>query len=229
LAAQSLEAARNTHDRAAEMHATGTLANIALMQRRYTRAAALMADVEALARELGDEHALAVTVGNRAYLAIQLADFEQALALARQSLVLGHEMGDRATVITSALNLGLAAHALAEHREARNALTEGLELARKSGHRSYLLDGIIVAAAIVVENDPTTAAQLVTAAKRTQHELGIELDPAERELLESLATRLHGRAETEIDEGGRSEIDLMLDTAVARALKSLKTLNRTDE
>jgi len=229
LAAQSLEAARAASDRAAELHAIGTLANIALMRREYTQAAAFMADVETLAAELGDEHALAVTVGNRAYLAIQLADFEHALALARRALVLGRQMGDRATVITAALNLGLAAHAVAQHRDARDALIEGLDLARASGHRSYLLDGIAVAAAVVVENDPTTAAQLVTAAKRAQKELGIELDPAERELLETLSFRLHGNAGIEINEDAMSEIDLVLDTAAARALKSLRQLEKGDE
>jgi len=207
------------------MHGVGALANITLMRRDYRRAARLFADVEALAHELADDHAIRVTVGNRAYLAIQLGDFERALTLSEEALVLSRKIGDSATVVTAALNLALAAHALGKERVAETALGEALKVARARGLRAYLVDGLIIAAAVVVAKDPRTAAHLLAAATRAQTDLAIELDPAERDLRDSVETHIsHSLGDTDTTHAATGDLDVVLDTAARQAVQSLEAL-----
>ena len=137
LAAESTRGCEGSGDRIGEMQGVGTLANIALMRRDYTRADTLMEQVASLAHEIGDDHALAVTVGNRAYLALQLGDFEAALALAQETLVLGRKWETARPSSRQRSNVGAAAHALGKQQEARAALVDALELARAAGHRTH--------------------------------------------------------------------------------------------
>jgi len=114
----------------------------------------LLLRAEALARELGDDHAVAVIVANRAYLAIEQAEFEPAVELAAEALASTREMRDSANTTTAALNLAIAAHALGRPQAARDAVAEAIERARALGHRAFLVAGLIIAAAVVAAHDP---------------------------------------------------------------------------
>jgi predicted ATPase len=223
-AAESASIARRTGDRRLEMHAVGTLANIAIIRRDYERGMDLHLRVEALARELGDENSVAVTIGNRAYLALEQADFELALALAAETLALSRKISNSANATVAALNLAIAAHALRRQRAARDALTEAIERARALGLRAFLIDGLIIAAAVVVPHDSRTATALLAAADRGLSELTIELEPVERDLHASVESQLPQRlADEASDEASRGDLDAVLEAAAARALRSLSS------
>ena len=225
LTMESAAIARSAGERKLELDAVGSLANVALIRSDYPRAAELMAEVETLGRELGDENAVAVTRANRAYLAIQMADFDLALTLAQESLALSRKAGDSTNAATAALNLALAAHACGKQRVARDALVEGIERARALHHSPFLVDALIIAAALIVASDPRTASVLLAVANRAQTNLTIELEPVERELRASVERQLPDRADDEepIDPTAR-DLDTALDIAASRALQSLAEL-----
>jgi hypothetical protein len=207
------------------MDAVGTLSNVALVRSDYPRAAELMAEVETIGRELGDENAVAVTRANRAYLAVQMADFDLALTLAQESLALSRKAGDSTNAASAALNVALAAHACGKQRVARDALVEGIELARALRHSPFLVDALIIAAALIVASDPSTASVLLAVADRAQADLTIELEPVERELRASVERQLPDRADDDepIDPAA-GDLDTALDVAASRALQSLAKL-----
>lgn len=223
LTRESIAIARQQGDRGLEMHAIGTLANIAIMRSDYPQAAKLQTDVEALARELGNERAIAVTLGNRAYLAIQMSDYELALTLATESLALSREMGDSGNVVSAALNLALAAQAIGERQTAAEALAEAIERASAIGHRTFLVSGLVIAASMLIASDPQTAAALLAATDRAQTELTIELDPVERGLRASVETQLHDHANSDQTSRANDTLDAQLDNAASRAIESLAT------
>jgi non-specific serine/threonine protein kinase len=225
LSIESAAIARRAGERKLEMDAVGSLANVALMRSDYPRAAELMAEVETLGRELGDENAVAVTRANRAYLALQMADFDLALTLAEESLALSRKTGDSTNAASAALNVALAAHACGKQRVARDALVEGFERARALRHSPFLVDALIIAAALIVASDPRTATLLLAAADRAQTDLTFELEPFERELRASVERQLPDRADDEesIDPAAR-DLDTALDIAASHALQSLAKL-----
>jgi non-specific serine/threonine protein kinase len=224
LTMESAAIARSAGERKLEMDAVGSLANVALIRSDYPRAAELMAEVETLGRELGDENAVAVTRGNRAYLAIQMADFDLALTLAQESLALSRKAGDSTNAANAALNLALAAHACGKQRVARDALVEGIERARAQRHSPFLVVGLIIAAALIVGSDPSTARVLLAVASRAQTDLTIELEPVERELRTSVERQLPDGADDEPIDPAAPDLDTALDVAASRALQSLAKL-----
>jgi predicted ATPase len=225
LSIESAAIARRAGERKLEMDAVGTLSNVALVRSDYPRAAELMAEVETLARELGDENAVAVTRANRAYLAVQMADFDLALTLAQESFSLSRKAGDSTNAASAALNVALAAHACGKQRVARDALVEGIERARALRHSPFLVDALIIAAALNVASDPRTAALLLAVADRAQTELTIELEPVERELRVSVESQLPDRADDdEPIDPATQDLDTALDLAASRALQSLAKL-----
>jgi predicted ATPase len=226
------EAERLTHDsiavareaglRSLEARAVGHLSVIALSRRDLPRAVELMADTDALLRESGDDKLRAVTVGNRAYLALEMGDFDAAFALAEDARALSQRHGDQTTTVTADLNLSLAARSLQRYGTATGALVEALELARDQGHAALLADALIVAAALLVPQDPTTAAALVGAADRARRELMLELDPIEEDLRAEVQNHLLA-----LDPGAETadlsaeDLSAVLDKAAALALNSL--------
>jgi predicted ATPase/class 3 adenylate cyclase len=224
LSIESVAIASGAGERKIEMDALGTLANVALVRSDYPRAAELMAEVETLGREIGDENAVAVTGANRAYLAIQMADFDLALTLAEESVALSRKAGDSTNAASAALNVALAAHACGKQRVARDALVEGIELARSLRHSPFLVDALIIAAALIVASDPSTASVLLAVADRGQTDLTIELEPVERELRASVERQLPDRADDEPIDPAARDLDTALDVAASRALQSLAKL-----
>jgi hypothetical protein len=84
---------------------------------------------------------------------------------------------------------------------------------------------LIVAAALIVSGEPTTAAALLAAADKAQRDLMLELDPVERELRASVEREL--RAVHMIDlpeEISTDDLPVVLSAAAARALESLTNL-----
>jgi len=222
---ESIAVAQGAGLRLLEARAVGTLGNIALARRDLQRGAELLAQTEALLRELGDERRLAITISNRAYLALEMGDFEAAVDLAEESRGLSRKMGDALNVVSSDLNLSLAARSLGKHETAKEALQEALELARDFGHAAFLVDALIEAAALIVSDDPTTAAALVAVADRARRDLMLELDPVEREVRAAVQSEL--RRIDRIDVSGdisAGDLTVILDAAVARALESLANL-----
>jgi predicted ATPase/class 3 adenylate cyclase len=225
LTTESIAVARASGLRLVEARAVGTLGNIALTRRDLRRGAELLAETEALFRELGDEKRLAVTMNNRAYLALELGDFDVAFALADESRGLSRKMGDRASVLSAGLNLSLAARSLGRQEAATEALQESLEIARDLGHAAFLADALIVAAARIASSDPATAAALVAVADRARRELMLELDPVERDVRAAVVSELAGTHRIDLP-GDASGDDLLLslEAATVRALEALATL-----
>ena len=112
--------------RSAEARAVGTLSNIALARGDFRRAAELLAETQALFRELGDEKRLAITINNSAYLALEMGDYEVSLALADEGRGLSRTMGDSASVVSASINLSLAALSLGRHEMAKEAIQEAI-------------------------------------------------------------------------------------------------------
>ena len=140
-------------------------------------------------------------------------------------MALSRKTGDSTNAASAALNVALAAHACGKQRLARDALVEGFERARALRHSPFLVDALIIAAALIVASDPRTAALLLAAADRAQTDLTFELEPFERELRASVERELPDRADDEepIDPGAR-DLDTALDIAASRALQSLAKL-----
>jgi len=223
LSLESISIARRIGDRGLEMHGIGTRANVALMRSDYSLAAELLVEVEALCRELGDEKSVAVTIGNRAYLAMEMGDSDLALTLAQDALASSRKIGDATNAVVAALNSALAALGLDKRQVARQALVEALEGARALGHRAFLVDGLIIAAAIVADEEPRTATGLLAAGDRGRADLGIELAPIERGVRASVAIQLSGGIDRDdADEIATGDLDAVLDAAAARALESLR-------
>jgi predicted ATPase/class 3 adenylate cyclase len=223
--AESLAVARRAGLRLIETRALGELGNIALARRDVRRAADLLAEAEALFRELGDERRLAVTMSNRAYLALELGDFDVAFVLADEGRRLSREIGDRSSVVSAGLNLSLAARWLGRHEIANDALEEALEVARDLGHAAFLADALIVAAAQIASADPATAAALVATADRAREELKLELDPVERDVRAQVVRGLGATHRIDLPSEA-SEVDLLrgLEGATSRALAALATV-----
>jgi tetratricopeptide (TPR) repeat protein len=224
---ESIAVAQAASLRLLEARAVGSLGNIALARRDVRRGAELLAQTEALLRELGDERRLAIAMANRAYLALEMGDFEVAFALADESRGLSRKMADALNVVSADLNLSLAARSLGRDETAKEALQEALELARDAGHAAFLVDALIEAAALIVSGDPTTAAELVAVADRAQQDLKLELDPVEREVRAAVHSEL--RRIPRIDVPGDTsagDLAVILDAAVARALESVASRQR---
>lgn len=219
---ESIAVAQDAGLRLLEARAVGSLGNIALARRDVRRGAELLAQTEALFRELGDERRLAVAMVNRAYLALEMGDFELAFTLADESRGLSRKMPDALNVVSADLNLSMAARSLGRHETAKEALHEALELARVAGHAAFLVDALIEAAALIVSGDPTTAAELVAVADRAQQELKLELDPVEQEVhaaVQSELRRIHQLAVP--DDISAGDLAVVLDAAAARALEAI--------
>lgn len=219
---ESIAVAQDAGLRLLEARAVGSLGNIALARRDVRRGAELLAQTEALFRELGDERRLAVAMVNRAYLALEMGDFELAFTLADESRGLSRKMPDALNVVSADLNLSMAARSLGRHETAKEALHEALELARVAGHAAFLVDALIEAAALIVSGDPTTAAELVAVADRAQQELKLELDPVEQEVhaaVQSELRRIHRLAMP--DDISAGDLAVVLDAAAARALEAI--------
>jgi predicted ATPase/class 3 adenylate cyclase len=224
---ESIAVAQAAGLRLLEARAIGSLGNIALARRDVRRGAELLAQTEALLRELGDERRLAIAMVNRAYLALEMGDFEVAFAIADESRALSRKMADALNVVSADLNLSLAARSLGRYETAKEALQEALELARDAGHAAFLVDALIEAAALIVSSDPTTAAELVAVADRAQQDLKLELDPLEREVRAAVQSEL--RQIHRIDVPGHisaGDLSVILDAAVARALESVANCQR---
>jgi predicted ATPase len=222
---ESIAVAHGAGLRSLEARAVGTLAVIALGRRDFRRAAELLAETETLLRELGDEKRLAITVANRAYLALETGDVELAFALADEGRGLSRKIGDRGNVVSADLNLSLAARSLGRHETAREALREALELARDIGDTAFLADALIVAAALIVSREPTTAAALLAAADRARRDLMLELDPVERDVRAAVQSELRDTYRIDVPaDVSADELPFILDTAAARALESLAKL-----
>jgi predicted ATPase/class 3 adenylate cyclase len=222
---ESIAVSRGSGLRFLEARAVGSLGNIALARRDLRRGAELLAETEALFRELGDERRLAVTMNNRAYLALELGDFEVAFALADEGRSLSRKIGDPASAVSAGVNLSLAARSLGRNESAKEALQEALELARDVGHAAFLADALLVAAALIVRGDPATAAAFVAVADRARRDLMLELDPVEREVRAAVETELRGIHGIDVPADiAAGDLPLVLDAAADRALESLAQL-----
>jgi predicted ATPase/class 3 adenylate cyclase len=225
VAHESIAVAQGAGLRSLEARAVGALANIALARRDFRRGAELLAETEALFREVDDEKHLAISVSNRAYLALEMGDFEAAFALADEARGLSRKIGDHTNVVAADLNLSLAARSLGRYETARNALREALELARDVGNAAYLVDGLIVTAALIVSRDPTTAATLLAVADRAKQDLLLEVEPVEREVHTEVQRQLRGIGRIDVPgDVSAGDLPVVLDTAATRALESLAKL-----
>ena len=221
----SIEVAQHAGLRNLEARAVGSLGNIALARRDVRRGAELLAQTEALFRELGDERRLAIAMANRAYLALETGDFEVAFTLADECRGLSRRMGDALNVVSADLNLSMAARSLGRHEAAEEALKEALELARDAGHAAFLVDALIEAAAVILSGDPTTAAELVAVADRARQDLMLQLDPVEQEVRAAVQSELRRKHRIDLpDDIASGDPAIILDEAVARALESIANL-----
>jgi tetratricopeptide (TPR) repeat protein len=223
---ESISVARAGGLRSAEARAVGTLSNIALTRGDFRRAADLLAETQALFRELGDEKRLAITINNSAYLALEMGDYDVSLALAEEGRSLSRTLGDPASVVSASINLSLAALSLGRHETAKQAIQEALELGRDVGHTAYLAVALIVTAALIGSGDPITAAALLVAADKAQRDLMLELDPIERELRAAVESELHAIPTIALpDEISTDDLPVVLSAAADRALESLANLS----
>jgi len=219
---ESISIARSAGERELETHGLYTLAVLVQMRGELARAADLLTQVEAISTEADDTHVVAVVRATRAYLALQMRDFERAFTLAREALESSHSIGELANTVTAGLNLALAANALGDLQTARDALLEAIDLNGALGHRPFLIDSLIITAAVVANSDGHAALELLAAAERGRSELTIELGPVEREIAASVAnslraTGISGRPDVVVTD----ELETVLDRAAVTARRTL--------
>lgn len=103
---------------------------LAWVQQESGRAAALGEESLALARELGDKHAVADSLRLLAAVAKDDYDYERAKALGEESLALFRELGDKLGIAAALRFLGFHAMTYDEFEAAMAAFEESLRLAR---------------------------------------------------------------------------------------------------
>lgn len=224
LADESISIARSVGDRGLEMHCLYSLAVLVQMRGEFERAADLLAQVETIGSEADDHHVVAVVRATRAYLALQTRDFERALTLATEALDSSHTIGEPTNAVTAGLNLALAANAVGDRQTARDALLEAIDLTCAIGHRPFLIDSLIITAAVVSQSDGRAARELLAAAQRGQSELTIELGPVERDLAASIADGLHEIGIHGPPDDATSGLETVLERAAATARSALLAL-----
>ncbi len=199
------------------------LGAILLAAGEQQRAAPLLHEAVALAREVGDTRIAALAINNLGDLALTGGDYAAAEPLFEESLALLRERGDTANVARSLFNLGAVALMLDRLPVARDRFREALALGQAAGDKEDLAWCLLGIAGLgAVGGDGDRAAMLLGAAVAVLDAMGAALKPFERRLHDTTAVRarqLCGNGA--FDDARRRGADLELDEAIQLATAAL--------
>jgi predicted ATPase/DNA-binding SARP family transcriptional activator len=187
LAEQSLELSRERGDLTDIRFALDTLA-LVLFEEDQDTAESLWQEVSELSRQAGDGHREAITFVNLGNIALMRQDFERAEPLFRRSRELFAEVGDRSNEGFALVNLALVKLHDDRQVEVVDLLNDGLAACIAVGSKqgiSYCLE--VLAATAADQHRPVDAARLLACAEQLRDEIGVKLEPYERELHDSTA------------------------------------------
>jgi predicted ATPase/class 3 adenylate cyclase len=204
------------HEPAEVTSALAALANVVMQRDHRDRAAALFAEASELARESGDNRALAGITGNLGYLALLRGAWDEAAALCASALELYRELDHGSNVAVALLNLAFAELHRNRFADALADLAEGVALCRTLEDReglSYCFEGV---AAATAASNAEHAAILVGASEALREAVGASLQPHERDLHDRTIAILVDRLGADALEHALAEgAQLPLDEALA--------------
>jgi predicted ATPase/class 3 adenylate cyclase len=177
---EALAIFRELGDRSGAGFALVDLGFLAIDEKDFARARALLDEAWTIALELNDPRLTAHASHTGAALAAMEHDFTGALALDETALALSRENGDRWQVVIAAWSAGMNAAALGEFAMARGRLRECIEIGLDLGNRwgsSYPLEAFATLA--VAEKRFERAAHLFGAAEAQRIRAGVVAKPAD--------------------------------------------------
>ena len=190
---------------------------------RQQRAAPLLREAVALAREVGDTRIAALAINNLGDLALTEGDYDGAEPLFEESLALLRERGDTANVARSLFNLGAVALMLDRLAVARDRFREALALGQEAGDKedlAWCLLGIAGLGAAAEDGD--RAAILLGAAVAVLDAMGAALKPFERRLHDTIAVQARQLCgDGAFEDARRRGADMELDEAIRLAVAAL--------
>jgi predicted ATPase/transcriptional regulator with XRE-family HTH domain len=128
---------------AARAKALNGAGNLALRQGEYTRSAALIEDVLALRRTLGDTWGIAAALNNLANAVIYQGEYRRAATLYEESLAQFRALKDNWCIAVTLHNLGNVATDQGEYTRATTLLEECLTLRRQLGDTAGIADTLM--------------------------------------------------------------------------------------
>jgi non-specific serine/threonine protein kinase len=138
-----------------------------------------------LSRGAGNVRRTAVSLGNLGITMLIHGDPEQATALLDESLALFREIGDNSNIAISLMDSALAALARGNHGRVRVLSEEALELLQRAEDRQHIADCLgVMAGAAGARGGARRAARLWGAAEALREEIGVLLQPENREVLD---------------------------------------------
>ncbi len=170
---ESLLEAGSTAPPEVRSRALASAAILAQRQGDYEPARTLHIESLRLAREAGDERAVAAAVHGLGNLAVLQGDFAAARPLYEQVLAIGWALADDNVVAAALTNLGTVAHNQADFTEARAFAEESLEVRRRMGdpHGIAMVTGNLAYLAFQ-QGDHASARELYGQSLGLQRELG---------------------------------------------------------
>ncbi len=175
--------------------------------------------------KLGDLHGAAVSLNNLGATAFDRGDCIQALKFYEQSLALRRQLNDKVGIARSLNHIGAAAFRQGDYTRCRQCLLEGLALQRTLGDKKGTADCLeLLAWSEAIQGLASRAARLFGAAEALREQIGIPLQPIERDDYE----RAVGAARTQLDEAAFSAAwaegrALALEQAIEYALLRAET------
>lgn len=139
----------------------------------------------AVSRETGNVRRTATSLGNLGITMLVHGDLEQATVMLEESLVLFRHIGDNSNIAIGLMYLALAALTRGDHERVQ-ALSEGsLKLLQRAQDKQHIADcSEIMAAGAAAQGQAHRAARLWGAAEALREEIGVPLQPEDRELLD---------------------------------------------
>jgi non-specific serine/threonine protein kinase len=157
------------------------LAEVALWERDYERAALLCRESVALRREIGDKQGLATSLNISGLVQTHRGDHQRALTLHEEGLTVAQQAGDTWAVAVHLDNLGWATLGQSDHQRAARFFGEALKLNSELGEKwlsADCLDGLARIAS--VQGSPVRAARLWGAGKALSEGIGALAAPLDQ-------------------------------------------------
>ena len=206
-----------------KFHVSNLLGYLAINEEGdYARAAALLQESLALARETGNTYLVGNSLSNLGHPALLQGDYEKVKSLSEEALEFAHELGSSGVEFapTALINLGLAELGLGEHERAAGSFQEALLVSRDMGVKPQVIDTLEGMASLAgAMGKATRAAQLWGAAEAAREVAGLPLSTGELTLHKPhLASARSQLGETAWEEALAEGRAMSLDEAAEYAL-----------
>jgi predicted ATPase/DNA-binding SARP family transcriptional activator/DNA-binding CsgD family transcriptional regulator len=138
-----------------------------------------------LSRASGNLRRTATSLGNLGITMLVHGDTEQATKLLDESRTLFRDIGDSTNFAIGLMHSALAALIRGEFGRVQLLGEESLQLLQEAENRQHIADCLeVMAGAAGAQNRPLRAARLWGAAERLREEIGVPLQPEDREILD---------------------------------------------